>query len=142
MSLQVPMDKPLTDVVRRYLRGLGAHGQHLEARLDAAFPPDAEALASFEVSERERLSAINGTGMTATDQDLMRDEIERLRAEVAALRASAEAPPASNAPNYAGWTKAQLEAEVDRVNSEDASANLNKGKVAEMVEALSEYFAE
>lgn len=136
MSRQVPLDRALTDDDRRYLRGLGSFGDVLEKRIDASFEPDAEELAAFERAELKRHSEINGSNQNPGQQDLL-DENQRLRAEVEALRA--QLPPATG-PSYDGWSKAKLEAEIDRVNTEDPEAKLSKGKVTEMVTALTEYF--
>lgn len=147
MSREVPLDQALTDKDRTYLRQLGSGGDHLERRIDASFPPDAEALAVFEAAHRTYLSKMNGTGHTLAEQDALLDENQRLKAELQALREQM-ATPTSSAPSYTGWSKAQLEAEIDRVNAEDeeivagTKPSLAKGKVVEMVATLSEYFAE
>lgn len=145
MSRNVPLDQPLSDRDRQHLRQLGSAGDHLERRIDAEFPPDPEALAAFEREHRNQLSKLNGQGLLGSEQTALLDENERLRREVEALREQLEGdqpPPASDKPSYTGWTKAQLEAEVDRVNAEDPEAKLVKGKVAEMVTALTDYFTE
>lgn len=138
MSRQVPLDRALTEDNRRYLRGLGAYGDHLEKRIDTEFAPDAEELAAFERAELARHAKINGSDQNVGQQDLL-NENERLRAEVAALQA--KLPPATG-PSYDGWSKAKLEEEIERVNNEDSEAKLSKGKVADMVTALTEYFTE
>lgn len=140
MSRKVELDRPLADADRTYLRQLGSAGDHLERRIDAEFPPDAEELAAFERKHREYLSKMNGSGHTMAEQDLLLSENERLRNELAALQAQLEDRNSSNAPSYTGWSKAKLEEEVDRVNAEDPDAKLEKGKVADMVTALSAYF--
>ena len=137
MSRTVPMDKKLTDEDRRYLRQLGSHGNALELRIDSDFPPNADALARFETAERKLAAEANGVGLTVGDQAALADENARLRAELAALRSAAPVTP-----NYNGWNKADLEAEIDRVNGEDSDAKLEKGKVGDMVLALTAYFSE
>ena len=137
MSRAVPVDQALTDEDRHYLRQLGAHGQALEARLDEQFPPDSDAPAAFEKEERKQLAAMNGVGLNAYDQADLVNENERLKRELAELRG-----PAADKPDYTGWKKADLEAEVDRVNLEDPNAGLVKGTVADMSAALTAYFAE
>lgn len=141
MSRVIPMDEALTDEDRRYLRSRGAFGDSLEKRLDEQYPPDAAKLEKFETAERKAAAEINGVGLSPDDQTALADENARLRAELAALRSGGQepAPPVSS---YSGWTKAQLEAEIDRVNGEDADAKLAKGKVADMAAALTAYFAE
>jgi len=141
------MDQALADDDRRYLRGLGAHGMALEARLDEAYPPKAAALEKFERQEREAAAKLNGQGLTVQDQTDLQSENERLRAELAALRGGQDSQPpveteTNEVPNYTGWKKAELEAEVDRVNADDPEAGLSKGTVAEMTEALTAYFTE
>lgn len=139
MSRMVPMDRALTDEDRRYLRQLGANGSNLEARLDRDFPPDPDELAEFNLDERKAAAEINGMGLTVGDQNDLAAENERLRAQLAAL--TGEDPPGKTAvENYNGWKKADLEAEVDRVNAEDEEAKLPKGTVEEMKDALRAYF--
>lgn len=138
MSREVPTDRALSDEDRRHLRQLGSYGSHLETRIDQAFPPDPEELATFERNERAYLSKMNGTGHTLEEQDALLSENERLRRELAELQAKVAGN--SGAPSYTGWKKADLEAEVDRVNGEDPEAKLPKGTVVEMVTALTEYF--
>lgn len=133
MSRQIPMDQALTDEDRSYLRQRGAYGTAMEARLDQQFPPDPDELAAFDAAERRA----NGHGLTVDDQTALTDELARLRAEVAELRGGK-----GSAPDYTGWKKADLEAEVDRVNAEDPEAKLSKGTVADMSAALQAYFAE
>lgn len=148
MSRNVPMNKPLSDVDRRYLRHVGAHGANLEARVDAEYPPDPDALEAFNKKLRKELAGLNGMGLTAKDQSDLADENARLRAELDAMRAqqtpadSDEATDAPPPPDYTGWTKAQLEEEIDRVNGEDPDAGLAKGNKEPMIEALTAYFAE
>jgi hypothetical protein len=144
MSKEVPTDRALSDEDRRHLRQLGSFGSHLETRIDQAFPPDPEELAAFERDQRKYLSSMNGSGLTEDEQNLMQDENEALRRQVAELTAqlAAGGAPGSKVPSYTGWKKAELEAEIDRVNGEDAEAKLPKGTVVEMVTALTEYFAE
>jgi hypothetical protein len=141
MSREVPTDRALSDEDRRHLRQLGSFGTHLETRIDQSFPPDPEELAAFERDQRRYLSSMNGSGLTEDEQNTLQDENERLRRELAELRAAQEGPPPSG-PSYTGWTKAKLEEEIDRVNAEDPDAKLPKGKVVEMVGALTEYFTE
>jgi hypothetical protein len=131
MSREIPMDRALTDEDRSYLRQRGAYGSALEARLDQQFPPDPDSLAEFDAAERKA----NGHGLTPDDQTALTDEVARLRAQVAELTA------AKATVDYSGWKKADLEAEVDRVNAEDPNAGLAKGTVAEMSAALTAYFA-
>jgi hypothetical protein len=138
MSRQVPLDRALTDDDRRYLRQLGAHGMALEARIDETYEPDKDALAAFEKEERAAASKLNGAGLTQTDQDNLLEENARLRAQLAELQGDASEAPV----DYTGWKKAELEAEVDRVNAADATANLSKGTVDEMKAALTAYFTE
>lgn len=145
MSRNVPLDRALEDADRAYLRQLGAAGAFLERRIDGEFPPDPETLEAFERAQRKYLASVNGTGLVTSEQDALMAENERLRAELKALKENQPPPSedsAPKAPSYTGWTKAQLEAEVDRVNSEDPEANLSKGKVADMVTALTDYFTE
>ena len=137
MSRIIPMDQALTDEDRRYLRDRGAFGQATEERLDAMYPPDPEDMAAFEVEERKRAAAGSGVALSPTDQTSLIEENARLKAQLAAL----EGDSAPAAPNYDGWSKADLEAEVDRVNAEDSSAKLAKGTVGDMKAALTAYFA-
>jgi hypothetical protein len=111
----------------------------LEARIDDAYPPDADALVEFETAERKAAAELNGQGLTPGDQANLQSENERLRAELAALKGEQveESPP-----NFNAMKKAELEAEIDRVNREDPDAALSKGTVAEMATALTDYFAE
>jgi hypothetical protein len=133
------MDEPLSEENRRYLRQLGAHGMALEARLDEAYPPDAEDLAAFEKQERKAAADLNGQGLTLQDQADLATENARLKAELEAMRAKQDSQPP---PDFSTMKKAELEAEIERVNGEDPDANLSKGTVAEMAAALTEYFAE
>lgn len=143
MSRKVEADRALSDDDRRYLRGLGAHGAALESRIDAEYPPDAEALADFEKQERKASAELNGVGLTAGDQSALMAENERLRAELEALRAGQEPSEEDGEPvDYSSWLKADLEAEVDRVNKQDPNAGLEKGKVDDMKAALTAYFTE
>lgn len=140
MSREVPLDRALSDEDRRYLRQLGSAGDNMERRLDAQYPPDAEELAAFEREHRKYLAKMNGAGATLDEQNALQDENARLRAELAALQDQlAAANP--GVPSYTGWKKAELEAEIDRVNAEDPEAKLEKGLVQEMVERLTAYFA-
>lgn len=141
MSKVVPLDQALVDEDRRYLRDLGAHGTNLEKRIDTAYPPSASAMEAFEREEQKRLAEINGGVFTMEAQNDLQAENDRLRAELEALRGPAPAPvPDSN--DYSGWSKAQLEAEIDRVNAEDSDANLAKGNKEPMAAALAAYFAD
>jgi hypothetical protein len=140
MSREIPLDQPLTDEDRTYLRQRGAYGTALEARVDASYPPDADALAAYELSERKAAAAMNGAGLTTGDQTSLLAENDRLRAELAMLKR--EQPADEQLEDYSGWSKAELEAEIDRVNEADSSANLAKGKVDEMKTALMGYFSE
>lgn len=146
MSRQIPMDKPLNDEDRRYLRQLGANGSNLEARLDQEFPPDPDALNDFNMKERKALAEMNGVGLNVDDQDALLAENEKLRKQLAdALagrkpEADGDSDPEVVPVNYTGWKKAELEAEVDRVNAEDPDAKLPKGTVEEMKVSLTEYF--
>lgn len=137
MSRTVPVDQALTEEDRRYLRQLGANGSNLEARIDQEFPPDADELAEFNMEERKTAAEMNGMGLTVGDQSDLVAENERLRAELEAALAGQNPPPAEG---YGGWSKAELEAEIDRVNAEDEEAELSKGKVDEMKAALKAYF--
>jgi len=135
------MDEALSVEDRRYLRQMGANGMNLEARVDAEFPWDPDELAEFDRKERQALSEMNGSGLNADEQAGLVAEVARLRAELAKVTGGTPPPP-SVAANYNGWKKADLEAEVDRVNAEDEDANLSKGTVEEMKAALTEYFTE
>lgn len=139
MSRQVPMDQALTDEDRRYLRMLGAQGMALEARLDDSYPPDPEELNAFNTAERKAAAELNGVGLNAEDQTALMRENERLLAELEALKAAQGGTPQPYKPPT---LKADLEAEIDRVNREDTDAGLVKGTVAEMTTALLTYFAE
>jgi surface antigen len=139
MSKVVPLDQALVDEDRRYLRDLGAHGTNLEKRIDTAYPPSASAMEAFEREEQKRLAEINGGVFTMEAQNDLQAENDRLRAELEALRGPEAAPVPSE---YASWSKAQLEAEIDRVNAEDSDANLAKGNKEPMAAALAAYFAD
>jgi len=139
MSKVVPLDQALVDEDRRYLRDLGAHGTNLEKRIDTAYPPSASAMEAFEREEQKRLAEINGGVFTMEAQNDLQAENDRLRAELEALRGPEAAPVPSE---YAIWSKAQLEAEIDRVNAEDSDANLAKGNKEPMAAALAAYFAD
>lgn len=139
MSRIVPMEQALEDDDRRYLRSLGASGASIEARLDEAYPPDPAKLAKFDAEQRKAAAVLHGEGLTATEQTALEDENARLRAELAALRG--ETPP-DEPVDYGTLSKAELEAEIDRINAEDPEAKLVKGKVDEMRAALATYFAE
>lgn len=139
MSKVVPLDQALEDEDRRYLRDLGAHGTNIEKRIDTEYPPNADALAAFERDEQKRLAEINGGVYTMEAQNVLLAENERLRAELEALRGPAPAPDSND---YSSWSKAQLEAEIDRVNAEDPDAKLVKGNKEPMAAALAAYFAD
>lgn len=150
MSKNIPLDRALTDGDRHYLRQRGSWGADIEKRIDTAYPPDPETLAAFEIAERAAHAKVNGAGPSADDLAAALSENERLRAELAALRSGLNDSDEDDneVPNYTGWTKAQLEAEVDRVNGADEAIvagtrpPLAKGKVADMVTTLTEYFTE
>jgi len=139
MSKVVPLDQALVDEDRRDLRDLGSHGTNLEKRIDTAYPPSASAMEAFEREEQKRLAEINGGVFTMEAQNDLQAENDRLRAELEALRGPEAAPVPSE---YASWSKAQLEAEIDRVNAEDSDANLAKGNKEPMAAALAAYFAD
>lgn len=139
MSKVVPMDQPLSDESRAYLRTTGAVGQAREAQLDQIFPPDPDALAAFNERERAFYAKIHDTSGTADRLADALDENEVLRRRIAELEAG---PPPNVPTDYSKWLKPQLEAEVDRVNGEDPEAGLEKGKVADMAKALTAYFAD
>lgn len=141
MSRVVPMDKALSDEDRRYLRMQGANGANIEARLDNDFPPDPDELNEFNMKERKAAAELNGEGLTLSDQAGLMNELEKLRAQLAQLEAE-KAAGSPEKPNYNGWSKADLEAEIDRVNGEDEDAGLEKGTVNEMKSRLTEYFTE
>lgn len=145
MSRTVPMDKTLSDEDRAYLRSTGAVGAAREAQLDQMFPPDPEALRAFNEAEVLRYAAMHDrTGNTDRLATAL-DENEALRKRIAELEASAagggQTPPPVDYSTKE-WTKAALEAEVDRVNAEDPDAKLAKGTKEEMATALTAYFAE
>lgn len=134
MSREIPMDKALVDEDRKYLRDRGSWGTAIETRIDAQFPPSAEALAAYDARER-------ADSVTAPGDRALAEENAQLREQLAALQAKS-AEPADQAPNYSSWLKVDLEAEVDRINAEDADAKLSKGTKDAMVETLNAYFAE
>lgn len=147
MSRQVPLDRALSDEDRRYLRYLGSYGADMEQRIDAQFPPDPDALRAFELKYQSDLRRINGIGLNDNDQSAVYAENQALKAELEALKsqlAASESSGDDEVPNYNDkrWTKSALEAEIDRVNSEDPDAKLSKGSKEEMAAALTAYFSE
>jgi len=135
MSRDIPLDGPLSDEDRQYLRFRGGWGTALETRVDAQYPPDPKAMEAFNAKERAQ-----NPNLTA-EESAVHDENAALRAEIERLR-NAQAGEEPTKPDYSTWKKADLEAEVDRVNGEDSEANLSKGTIAVMADALTTYFAE
>lgn len=146
MSKVIPMDEPLSDESRKYLRSTGAVGQAREAQLDQMFPPDPEALAAFNAAEVNHFRALHDTTGATGELTAALEREQALLARIAELEAAANPPAATT--DYSTWLKAELEAEIDRVNAEDEQIKagttppLAKGKQAEMAATLAAYFAE
>lgn len=137
MARDIPLDRALSDDDRRYLRQRGSYGESMERRVDAAFAPDPEALAAFNAAEQAANAVANGTDATGAGAELVRTQarVAELEAQLAALQSGGQEPV-----DYSGWNKAQLEAEVDRINAEDADAKLAKGTKEQMIAGLTAYF--